>query len=214
MGFKVPMALLPNFVPIPENRSGNRNQDISNTEKIPYFLFVGRLEKIKGLQTLIPLFRSYKKAELWIAGKGTYETKLKKLAKSSSNIRFLGYRQGQDLEALYQNAIAVLMPSLCYEISSMVIPEAFMHRTPVVTRKLGGQPEIIEKSHAGILFETEDELRKAIDSLVDNPSFRKELGECGYKAYLENWSTEVHLKRYFELIGSVAPDKQFNICLD
>jgi glycosyltransferase involved in cell wall biosynthesis len=36
----------------------------------PYFLFVGRLEKIKGLQTLIPVFRDYNKARLLIAGTG------------------------------------------------------------------------------------------------------------------------------------------------
>jgi glycosyltransferase involved in cell wall biosynthesis len=207
LGFRAPMVHLPNFVPFPENKSGDRNQDISIREQKPYFLFVGRLEKIKGLQTLIPLFRSYKKAELWIAGKGSYEEKLKHLAKNSSNIRFLGHQHGQRLEMLYKEAIAVLIPSLCYEISSIVIPEAFTHRTPVIARKLGGMPEIIEKSHAGILFESENELLEAMDSLVDNPSLRQELGECGYTAYLKNWSTEAHLKQYFELIEQIAVQK-------
>jgi glycosyltransferase involved in cell wall biosynthesis len=39
----------------------------------PFFLFVGRLEKLKGLQTLIPVFRRYLKAQLLIAGTGSYE---------------------------------------------------------------------------------------------------------------------------------------------
>lgn len=208
MGLKVSMVHLPNFVPLPEIASGGSDQNVSNAEEIPYFLFVGRLEKIKGLQTLIPLFRRYTKAELWIAGKGSYETKLKRLAKDSGNIRFLGYQQGQSLEVLYRKARAVIIPSLCYEISSIVIPEAFTHRTPVIARNLGGMPEIIQESNAGVLFETENELSHAMDTLVEKPTFRQELGECGYKAYLQNWSTQAHLKQYFELIENIANKKQ------
>lgn len=211
MGLKLSMTHLPNFVPLPEIASGDSDQDISSAQEIPYFLFVGRLEKIKGLQTLIPLFRRYTKAELWIAGKGSYESKLKHLAKNSAKIRFLGYQQGQSLEALYRKARAVIIPSLCYEISSIVIPEAFTHRTPVIARKLGGMPEIIEKSNAGILFETENELLHAMDTLVEKPTYRQELGECGYRAYLRNWSTQSHLKQYFKLIGNIANNKQINI---
>jgi glycosyltransferase involved in cell wall biosynthesis len=207
MGFNVSFAPIHNFVPLPENASGKIDRDVSKTEQPRYFLFVGRLEKIKGLQTLIPLFRRYTKAELWIAGKGRYEAKLKRLAKDIGNIRFLGYQQGQNLDALYRQAVAVIIPSLCYEISSMVIPEAFTHRTPVIARKLGGMPEIIQESSAGILFETENELLHAIDTLVEKPTYRQELGECGYKAYLQNWSTQAHLKQYFELIGNIAKKK-------
>ena len=211
MGLKASMTHLPNFVPLPEIASGDSDQDETNAEEIPYFLFVGRLEKIKGLQTLIPLFRRYTKAELWIAGKGSYETKLKHLAKNNSKIRFLGYQQRQSLEALYRKARAVIIPSLCYEISSIVIPEAFTHRTPVIARKLGGMPEVIEKSNAGVLYETENELLHAMDTLVEKPTYRQELGECGYRAYLQNWSTQAHLKQYLEIIGNIANKKDTRI---
>ena len=36
------------------------------------FLFVGRLETIKGVETLLPVFRRYSYADLLIAGDGTY----------------------------------------------------------------------------------------------------------------------------------------------
>jgi glycosyltransferase involved in cell wall biosynthesis len=208
LGFDASIVHLPNFIPLPENILGDSDRKVSNSEDIPYFLFVGRLEKIKGLQTLFPLFRSFTKAELWIAGKGSYEMKLKRLAKNSANIRFLGYQHGDSLEALYRKAVAVVIPSLCYEISSMVIPEAFTHRTPVIARKLGGMPEVIEKSNAGVLFETENELLQAMDSLVKNPAYQQELGECGYRAYLQNWSTQAHLRQYFALIKHIANNKQ------
>ncbi len=210
LGFNASMVHLPHFVPLPEKTSGHEDRGISNRREKPYFLFVGRLEKIKGLQTLIPLFRRYSKAELWIAGKGSYEPKLKHLAKNSTNIRFLGYQHGPCLGSLYREARAVIVPSLCYEISSIVIPEAFTFRTPVIARKLGGMPEIIGKSNAGVLYETENELLHAMDLLLEDPAHRQELGERGYKAYVENWSAQAHLKRYFELIENIADKKKKN----
>jgi glycosyltransferase involved in cell wall biosynthesis len=207
MGLDAPMVHLPNFVPQPEKTFNHGRRDTIESKPIPYFLFVGRLEKIKGLQTLIPLFRHYTKAELWIAGKGSYEPELKHLAKNCTNIRFLGYQHGHALETLYRKAIAVIIPSLCYEISSLVIPESFTHRTPVIARKLGGMPEIIEKSNAGVLFETEEELLHAMDYLAENPSQCKELGECGYKAYRQYWTPNAHLKKYFDLIENIL-DKE------
>lgn len=208
MGFSAPAVHLPHFVPMPENKHRNRNRDISRKKKIPFYLFVGRLEKIKGLQTLIPIFLRNEKAELWIAGKGSYEPKLRQLAKNSANIRFLGYQSKQNLDALYRQAIAVVIPSLCYEISSLVIPEAFTQRTPVIARKLGGMPEIIRKSRAGVLFETENQLQDALNTLIDNPAYRRELGENGYRSYLENWSVQSHLEKYLELIENIASKKR------
>jgi glycosyltransferase involved in cell wall biosynthesis len=207
LGFNAPMVHLPHFVPISEQTSSNPIPNITSKQEPPYFLFVGRLEKIKGLQTIIPLFRGYSKAELWIAGRGSYESKLKQLTNKSSNVRFLGYQNGQSLQSLYRGAVAVIIPSLCYEISSMVIPEAFTHRTPVIAKKLGGMPEKIEESGAGILFENGGELLHAMDALISNPTLRRVLGERGYKAYLQNWSTQAHLNRYLELIEHIASTK-------
>src|SRR6516164_9354447 len=49
-----PVVYVPNFVPSLES-SFSFLPD-KNTAAQPYFLFVGRLEKLKGLQTLIPVF--------------------------------------------------------------------------------------------------------------------------------------------------------------
>ncbi len=207
MGFNAPMAHIPNFVPLPDGTFSNILQNTPSEERRPYFLYVGRLEKIKGLQTIIPLFQRYPKAELRIVGKGNYESDLKKLAKGSSNIRFLGYQHGQALGKLYQKAIAVIIPSICFEISSLVIPEAFTHHTPVIAKKRGGMPETIEKSGAGILFEDEFDLMRAMNALIEKPALRHDLGECGHRAYLRNWSAQAYLKKYFELIENISNER-------
>jgi len=176
-------------------------QEIS---KDPFFLFVGRLKKLKGLQTLLPIFRRYPKAQLWIAGTGDDESWLRQRARGIPNIRFLGYLPSQKLQPLYRNATAVIVPSICFEASPLVIFEALREQTPVIVRNLGGLPEMVEQSKGGFIYNTEEELVAAMDRLLSDPSYRQELGRQGYEAYLRNWTAEVHLKQYFELIHKIT----------
>lgn len=168
----------------------------------PYFLFVGRLEKIKGLQTLIEPFRRYTKAQLWVAGTGEYEPTLRKLARDCSNIRFLEFQTGEQLRRLYQQAVAVIVPSLWYEVFAVVILEAFTQRTPVIVRNRGGMSQVIKESGGGFIFDTEEELMMAMDKLLEEPSLRFSVGQQGFEALQQKWTAEVHIKRYLELIES------------
>jgi glycosyltransferase involved in cell wall biosynthesis len=169
-----------------------------------YFLYVGRLEKSKGVQTLIPFFRGYAKAQLWIAGAGNYEHRLHQMAEGSANIRFLGHVPYAKLCSLYTNAVAVIVPSLWYEISPLVILEAAWHKTPVIARNLGGTGELVTELGGGIVYDTESEMAAAVDRLCLGPTLRDELGRRGHAACQEKWSPEAHLGRYLNLIGEIA----------
>lgn len=203
MGLNIPLVYLPNFIPPEEVISPIAEQLFDVLPEKPFFLFVGRLEKLKGLQTLIPIFRHYQKAQLLIAGTGSYESRLRQLGGDCANIRFLGYLSDQQLQALYRQAVALIVPSLCFEIFPLVIIEAFRQQTPVVVRNLGGMPEIIEDSGGGFVYNTEGELITAMDLLLRDPSYRYQLGFRAYKAYQRNWTAEVHLDRYFALIRKI-----------
>ncbi len=203
-GFHIPIRYLPNFVPSREGRSTSSTSPVREPSAKPYFLFVGRLEKLKGLQTLIPVFCRYNKARLLIAGTGSYEPQLRQSAKESENIQFLGHLSSEQLQTLYQQAIAVIAPSICLEIFPLVILETFREHTPVIVRNLGGMPEIIADSGAGYIYNTNEELVTVMDHLVTNPVHRAELGERGYQAYLRHWTAEAHLQKYFALIQELA----------
>jgi glycosyltransferase involved in cell wall biosynthesis len=205
LGFKVPIIHLPNFVPSEGTGVPALEAPKSRTpQEEPYFLFVGRLEKLKGVQTLIPVFRHYPKARLLIAGTGKYESKLRQLAAGSKNIEFLGFRSQQELRSLYRQAIGVIVPSLWFEVFPLVIIEAFRGQTPVLLRNIGGFPEIIQESRGGLLFDTEAELVSALDQLLADLSWQAELGRRGYEAYLKNWTTKAHLNKYLNLIRHIA----------
>jgi glycosyltransferase involved in cell wall biosynthesis len=204
MGFDFPIVHLPSFVASPEPASLAPEDVVGEAQVEPYFLFVGRLEKLKGVQTIIPVFRDHPQARLLIAGAGSYEPRLRQLAEGSVNIRFLGHLPERRLQGLYEQAVALIVPSLCFEVFSLVTMEAFRHRTPVIVRNLGALAEIVEESSGGLVYDTEEELRQAIDRLLGDSSYRRELGQRGYEAYQRNWTVEAHLKRYLSLIAELA----------
>jgi len=221
MGLDAPIAHMPHFIPGTHSETLlTERQEQSQPKHKPYFLFVGRLEKIKGLQTLIPIFLRYNQAQLWIAGEGSYGASLRGLARDSDNIRFLGHRTKDELQILYRDAVALVIPSLSLEVFALVILEAFMQRTPVIVRNIGGMPEIIEESGGGIVYDTESELVRAMESLLSDVGWRNRLGELGFRAVAEKWSADAHLNSYFGLIHEVAARKSIhaqnrdhNLCL-
>ena len=204
MGLDVPIVYLPYFVPATGAALPTSKGAIKEALEEQYFLFVGRLEKLKGLQTLISVFRHYHRAQLLIAGTGNYESRLRQLAEGSTNVRFLGYLSGRQLQTLYRQAVAVLVPSIWFEVFGQVIIEAFRQQTPVIARNLGGMPDIISESGGGFVYDAEEELVTAMDQLLTNLSYRRELGLSGYRAYKQMWTPEAHLERYFALIRDLA----------
>ncbi len=202
-GFQQSITHLPNFAP-----SGIECEPADDTPSKPYFLFVGRLEKLKGLQTLIPIFRRYRKASLLIAGGGNYAPTLRRLAAGDDNIRFLHHVDEGQLQSLYQRAKAVIVPSICLEMFPTVIVEAFRQQVPVIARRLGGMTEMVAESGGGLLYTTDAELIAAMDRLLAETDDRQALGQRGHQAYLQNWTVEAHLQRYFALIDEVSIRKK------
>lgn len=199
MGFKGSFVHLPNFVPEVSLAP------LPSPKDKPYFLFVGRLEKLKGLQTLLPLFKRYGKARLRVVGTGSYEPQLRRLARNCANVEFLGYvNDFNQLQDLYRGAVSVIVPSIGYEIFPLVILEAFRQQRPVIVRNLGGMPEIIEESGGGFVYDTEEELVTTMDRLIEDPTLIQELGLRGYRAYQHNWTTKSHIDRYLALIQTIA----------
>ncbi|MDQ3181089.1 MAG: glycosyltransferase family 4 protein, partial [Acidobacteriota bacterium] len=202
-GLEIPMTVIPHFIQMPEE-----NFIISESEtKRPFFMFVGRLEKIKGLQNVIPIFKERPEYDLLIAGDGDYKKTLTELAGDSANIKFLGRLDQNRLRNLYRNTRAVIVPSICYETFGIIIIEAFSMRTPVIVNNLGALPETVEDSGGGFIYNNSTELIDAIEKLAQNSTLRDELGEKGFTAFLKYWNAEAHFEKYFELIEKIRLSK-------
>jgi glycosyltransferase involved in cell wall biosynthesis len=195
-GLDLPFEVLPYFVPTPAGDSPAAESPWPR----PYFLFVGRLVRIKGLQTILPVMRAYPDADLLIAGDGPDAGELRALAGGSPRIHFLGAQPYERLRALYRHAVALIMPSICYEVCGIVLLEAFVERTPVIVRKLGGMAEVVADSGGGVTFESDHELLSAMRRLQQDRPWRDGLGAAGHDAFTRLWSEGPHIDGYFEIL--------------
>jgi glycosyltransferase involved in cell wall biosynthesis len=199
-GVRCPMTVLPHFVPLPPAQTEAPRDP---NEGRPYFLFVGRLEKLKGVQDLIRVFARYRNADLLIVGSGHHASSLREQARELKHVRFLGTLHSSEISELYRGAIAVLVPSLCYETFGLIAAEAFAHGTPVIARRIGALAEIIEQSGGGRLFYTLEQCHAEMESLRTEPGLRDQLGARGRDAVTENWTADVHLTRYLQIVESL-----------
>jgi glycosyltransferase involved in cell wall biosynthesis len=198
-GFPRDMEVVPYFLPDPAPAE-NASESFPPPHPRPYFLFVGRLEKIKGLDDVIPLFKTYRDADLLIAGDGNHEEHLRKLAAGNRRVTFLGRVPFERLRAYYHHALATIVPSVCYETFGITLIESFRQRTPVIARRLGPFPEIVAQSGAGELFETEAELMEAMRRLQSDDTNRKRLADNGYRASIDLWSESAVVPRYLDVV--------------
>jgi glycosyltransferase involved in cell wall biosynthesis len=199
-GFPHEMQVVPYFLADPE--PGAAVPAFERLHARPYFLFVGRLEKIKGLDDVIPLFHDYEDADLLIAGDGNYEGRLRELAAGNPRVVFLGRVPFERLRAYYQHAVATVVPSVCYETFGIILIESFRQKTPVIARRLGPFPEIVERANGGELFASESELIAAMRRLQGDTDYRNRLAESAYRASIDVWSESAVIPRYLEVVES------------
>ncbi|WP_315786867.1 glycosyltransferase family 4 protein [Fischerella sp. JS2] len=141
--------------------------------------YVGRLDKTKGLETLIGAFallvKSGINAKLLVAGKPLvhlgedgkespiigekYKLSLQQLSKDlgiEKNVDFLGHVA--DTVSLYQVSDITVLPSQWSEPFGRVIIESMACGTPVVASRIGGIPEVLTGEFQQWLFEPGNQL--------------------------------------------------------
>ena len=215
-GFPRDMEVVPYF--LPEETAGTEAQRHRGTEEAPherpYFLFVGRLERIKGLDEVLPLFRRFDRADLLIAGDGEHEAALRALAAGNPRVVFLGRVAPAELSRYYRHAEALIVPSVCYETFGIIIIEAFRQGTPVVARRIGPFPEILEASGGGDLFTGDADLEAALHRYLDDRTRRARLGAQGREAFGKFWSERAVVPRFLGVVRRAAQRRQSQRVLD
>lgn len=163
---------LPNFVDIKEFQPCYEPEN--------YFIHYGRLESIKGVETLFRAMRNINSSHLYIAGEGELKDPLQQYAEENdiTNVTFLGFLNKQDLIPLIQQAAFTVVPSQWYENYSMTVLESFACGTPVIGSNIGGIPEQVKEEWNGLLFEpgNTEQLSQGIQMMLDNPRWVIDMG--------------------------------------
>jgi len=117
----------------------------------PYALFGGRLSVEKGVRLLPRIAARIAPAPLLVVGDGPLWGDLEAAARTTSNLRALGYRTDEELGTLRRHAAAVVVPSLFYEHFGYAAAEAMLDARPVVAARIGALPELVEHEVTGLL---------------------------------------------------------------
>ncbi len=205
LGFPRDMEVVNYFLP----GSNRRDEAVKggSPHPRPYFLFVGRLERIKGLDDVIPIFREYENADLVIAGDGTHAPVLRQLAAGIPNVRFLGRLAPDALDQYYRHAQALIVPSAGFETFGIILIESFRQGTPVIARSIGPFPEIVRRSGGGELFSGPGELLEAMRRVQGDPGHRERLARSAYESFVGYWSEAAVMPRYLDVVRRTAAAK-------
>jgi len=176
-------------------------QDLPNYENKNYVLFFGRIEKYKGVLTLLKSFQKLKDIELRIIGDGPGLEECKNFANSISlnNVKFLGSLWFEELQKHLNECCFVIVPSEWYEPSPYSILQSFAAGKGVIGSNIGGIRDLIFEEENGMLFETgnEAQLAEKVRQLYDD---KEKIIQFGMNA-----------RRYVETLHSMSKYYQYTI---
>jgi phosphatidylinositol alpha-mannosyltransferase len=157
----------------------------------PNVLFVGRLEKRKGLRFLMRAWSLVRErcpeARLIVVGSGRplegYRRFAAKQGWSDDDVHFAGYVSATELPRYYQMATIFCAPSTGQESFGIVLLEAMAAGAPIVASDIPGYRDVLVPNEDGVLVPPEDReaLAAALSGLLLNPGQRQRMVRAGQR---------------------------------
>lgn len=188
------IKVLPNFID-PEKLQAIESAAASTEALEPYFCYVGRLSREKGLPTLI---KAALRAgvRLIIGGDGPLREELEQMARGSA-IEFRGRLDRNEVAELLAGASASVIPSEWYENNPLSVIESLCAGTPVIGADIGGIPELITPGFNGEHFPSGSVNTLAAKLATFDPS-RYVRREIAARA-LNEFSPAAHLEKLLKI---------------
>lgn len=173
----------------------------------PFFLFIGRIEKQKGLKTLVDAFAGTD-FHLKIIGFSNdgYEDELKQYLKGKSHhIEFLGRKTFGEIERYLQTCLCTIVPSEWYDNFPNVILESFAYKKPVIATNFGSLPELVENGKTGLLFEkgSVTALQICLQWMATHIQNVSDMGTSAYQNVCTKYNAENHYNMLMKVFYSV-----------
>jgi phosphatidylinositol alpha-mannosyltransferase len=200
----------PNVSPLDEFGDGKLN-----------ILFVGRLEKQKGVNYLIKAYKLVKReipnSRLIVVGPGVrlrrkYEKQV--IRDKLEDVIFVGGKSQEELPRYYKTADIFCAPATDLESFGIVLLEAMAVSKPVVATNIEGYNSVVTNGDDGLLVSPRDAqgLAQALISLLTDQSLRQQMGARGrLKAEQYDWKLVAQqvLDYYLRVLGEPPWNKQF-----
>jgi len=175
---------------------------IHKSNNIPQILFLSNYLRNKGILVLVEALgilknQGYLYNARFVGAPSDLTVEMMKEIicdkKLTEFIKIIGPLYGCDKTKEFQNADMFVFPTFYKnEAFPLVILEAFQNSLAVISTFEGGIPDIVVDSETGFLVETQNAqmLAEKIAILLKNEKLRIEMGEKGYKRFINNYTLD------------------------
>jgi glycosyltransferase involved in cell wall biosynthesis len=171
----IPYEVIPNFVPNDIARLGaERDARIDNLPSDGYLLFVGDLNRIKGVHVLLEAYSKLRMAPpLVLIGRRCPDAP----KEFPPNVLVFERWPHAAIMQAWRGCIFAIAPSIWADPCPTVIIEAMAMGKPVIATKVGGSSDLVDHGESGLLVAPHDStaLALAMRSLIENAELRGNL---------------------------------------
>ncbi|MDP4623688.1 MAG: glycosyltransferase [Akkermansiaceae bacterium] len=184
-------------------------QALPNSGDEPVFLFLGRLTEEKGLRPLLDAWEIFEKSSpnghLMIAGDGPMKEEVSKRCEALRHASYLGFQSGEDKKNLLRQCTALVVPSIWWEPSGLVVYEAYDYGKPVLAARSGGIIDHVEHGITGWLHEPGDIeiLASQIQAANADSKTCRNMGANG-RAFLKQRSASAWIDEFNRFVGQIV----------
>ncbi|USK33678.1 glycosyltransferase family 4 protein [Bacillus sp. F19] len=183
----------------------NKNQNEFHLKSKKTFLYVGRLEKVKGIDILMEAWSRINKqlkqnSQLIILGEGSIDISR---FQTDESVEYMG--KVDNVRDYLANADVFLLPSR-YEGISNALLEAMASKLTIIASKVGGNPDLIKHGENGFLFEREniEQLQNLIEGIMSSQYDVSSIGEAAYKFIEKDYDLDKISNKYIKLYQQIS----------
>ena len=186
----------------------NLKEENPKVEYNPFILFVGRIEKQKGLMTLIKTFEGtdYNLKIIGFSNDG-YEDVLKDYLKGKQHhIEFLGRKSFEEIVPYLKSCLCTVVPSEWYDNFPNVILESFAYKKAVIATDFGSLPELVHDNQTGLTFKYADieDFRVKVKYMFEHVNEARQMGERAYQSLVRDYSPKAHYEALMKLFNKLV----------
>lgn len=181
----------------------------ASQEPAAILLFVGRLDPLKGVFSLLEAMKQVKPpVELVIIGDGGCRSELEKQVAAyqlGGRVRFLGSQDQESVFSWIRRSFALVLPSR-HESQGIVLLEANACGKPVIASRIPGIDEVLEHELNGLMTPVDQpaELAEAINWMYAHPEEARSMGARGLQLVRDRFTWERIAQQTLEIYQQVS----------